>query len=198
MEDHGASVIDVLKGLADESRIRILALLASREASVEELAVNLHLRPPTVSHHLGRLKAVGLVSMRQDGTTHLYRFEPERLREFNRNLEPERLVALAPKPVSGEDPFEAKVLRDFFVGDTLKEIPASRKKRLVVLRWLANQFEPGVRYSERTINDVIMRHYRDFATLRRELIINKLMDRYRGEYWRTASEEESPAGTGMS
>ncbi len=182
------SVVESLKVLADESRIRILALLAAHESSVEELADRLGLRPPTVSHHLSRLKGLGLVSMRRQGTTHLYRFEPERLRDVNRSLEPERLAALAGTPDPGEDPFAAKVLRDFFIGERLKDIPASRTKRRVVLEWLVRRFEPGVRYPERTVNEVLSHHHPDFATLRRELIVNRLMDRAGGEYWRTDAD----------
>jgi DNA-binding HxlR family transcriptional regulator len=189
------SIVDVLKVLADASRIRILATLAAHEASVEQLAETLSLRPPTISHHLSRLKALGLVSMRREGTTHMYRFEPERLRELNRTLEPERFAALAASSRAGADPFRAKVLRDFFVGETLKDIPANRAKRLVILEWLADHFEPGVRYPEGAVNEVIRRHHPDFATLRRELIINGLMDRYAGVYWRTEAAPAEPTET---
>ncbi|MDB5097460.1 MAG: ArsR family transcriptional regulator, partial [Cyanobacteria bacterium RYN_339] len=68
--------------------------------------------------------------------------------------------------------------------ERLKEIPASRKKREVVLRWLADRFEIGPRYAEREVNEVIKRHHPDFATLRRELIGANLMQREAGEYWR--------------
>ncbi len=177
--------------LADESRIRILALLAARESSVEELADRLGLRSPTVSHHLARLKGLGPLSMRREGTTHVYRFEPDRLSDVNRSLDPERWAGLAGSPDAEDDPFAAKVLRDVFVGKTLKDIPASRAKRRVVLEWLAGRLEPGVRYPERAVNEVLRQHHPDFATLRRELIVSGLMDRAGGTYWRTASQTDS-------
>src|SRR5215203_4467166 len=81
------------KALADESRLRLAGLLATAERSVEELATLLELRPPTVSHHLAKLRAVGLVKMRSDGTSHLYRLDGDALRRFSRQaLHVERLV----------------------------------------------------------------------------------------------------------
>ena len=82
------------------------------------------------------------------------------------------------------DAWERKVLKDFFEGTRLKEIPASRKKRSVIINWLANQFEPGVRYPEAQVNEIIERHHPDTAWLRRELIAEKLMQRENGMYWR--------------
>ncbi len=60
------------KALADETRLRIVALLAGREQSVEEIAAALSLRLPSVSHHLQRLRDLTLVEMRAEGTTHYY------------------------------------------------------------------------------------------------------------------------------
>jgi len=82
------------------------------------------------------------------------------------------------------DAWERKVLRDFFEGTRLKEIPASRKKRSVILRWLATQFEQGILYKEAQVNEIIERHHPDTAWLRRELIAEKLMQRENGMYWR--------------
>lgn len=80
--------------------------------------------------------------------------------------------------------WESKALKNYFEGECLKEIPASRKKRLVILKWLANQFEVGVNYSERLVNDILKRYHPDCATLRRELIASQLMQRENGVYWR--------------
>lgn len=72
------------------------------------------------------------------------------------------------------DAWERKVLRDFFEGTRLKEIPASPKKRLVILKWLARQFEYGHTYTEAQVNEIIQRHHPDSASLRRELISDKV------------------------
>ena len=80
--------------------------------------------------------------------------------------------------------------RDFLNGDELKEIPASRKKRLVILRWLVNKFDFGVQYPEAQVNEIIKRHHPDFATLRREFIGNGLMERENAVYWRVEDKVE--------
>src|SRR5581483_7941039 len=129
------------KALADESRLRILGLLATQPRSVEELAALLDLSAPTVSHHLSRLKELGLVRMQPEGTTHLYALDATVLRRLSQALLAQDRVASLARDVEGSA-WERKVLRDFFQGERLKEIPASRKKRLVILRWLAGQFEP--------------------------------------------------------
>ena len=75
---------------------------------------------------------------RRDGTTHLYRLDADKLRALSRTaLELAELSTLADDAQA--DVWERKVLRDFFVGERLKEIPAARKKRYVVLRWLATR-----------------------------------------------------------
>jgi hypothetical protein len=76
------------------------------------------------------------------------------------------------------------ILKDFFEGQRLKEIPSSRKKREVVLRWLASQFERDRQYPEKELNAVIQRHHPDYATLRRELIGAELLRRDAGVYWK--------------
>jgi hypothetical protein len=158
----------------------MVGLLAERERSVEELATLLGLTAPTVSHHLNKLKGLGLVRLRPEGTTHLYRLDPEALRRMSRDvLSPERMATLAPPAAGAADVWERKVLNDFFDGERLKEIPASRKKRLVVLQWLARRFDPQARYTEREVNEVLMRHHPDAATLRRELVGNQLVRRRR-------------------
>ena len=72
-------------------------------------------------------------------------------------------------------------------GDRLVGIPAQRKKRVAVLRWLAEDFRPGRKYSEAEVNQIISRRHPDFATLRRYLVDEELMQRSRGIYWRTGS-----------
>ena len=87
---------------------------------------------------------------------------------------------------TGFEAWEQKVLRDFFDGERLKEIPASRKKRAVILKRLADQFSSGARYRETQVNEVLLRHHPDPATLRRELVGAGLLQREQSIYWRPA------------
>lgn len=182
-------VVEYMKAVGHEARLRLLGLLATGERSVGELAEIMGLREPTISHHLAKLAGVGLVRMRAEGTVHHYRLETEGLQALSRDLfTPERLVAFA--PAASANAWEEKVLHTFLVDGKLTRIPAARKKRDVVLRWLAEQFEPGRRYPEREVNELIGRYHRDFATLRRELVDGRWMTRAEGVYWRVDPEPD--------
>lgn len=174
-----------LKALADESRLKLVGLLAERERSVGELAEAVGLREPTVSHHLAKLAAVELVEMRSEGTTHYYRLRTKALQRLGREvLSTERIAAFAAD--AGEDAWRRKVLHTFLEGERLTKIPDTRKKRQVILEWLAERFEVGPEYPESQVNEVIRRHHPDTATLRRELVGARLLRRDRGIYWRVA------------
>ena len=188
------------KALADESRLRIVGLLADQERSVEELAERLELTPPTVSHHLNRLKEIGLVEMEARGTTHLYRLDVKALNGFKKEVfSAERIAALAsaetPAAAGDEDDeYARRVMRDYFDGETLKQVPMQRKKRNVVLRWLAERFEHDRKYSEKEVNAIIKRHHEDSAWLRRELVDGRLMRREGGLYWRVPDPVSASVG----
>jgi DNA-binding transcriptional ArsR family regulator len=177
--------VSFFRSLADENRLRILGIVAGRECSVEELAAMLDLKPPTVSHHLMGLKQLGLVQMRAEGTTHLYRLDLENLRAMCREtLAPEQIVTFGDDVAA--EAWENQVLKNFFDGERLKEIPSSLKKRQPVLKWLATRFEPGVRYPESEVNSILQRHHPDCAALRRYLIEDGYLKRDHGVYWRDA------------
>ena len=48
------TLLQLFKALANEDRLKILGILATRERSIGELATLLDLKAPTVSHHLSR------------------------------------------------------------------------------------------------------------------------------------------------
>ncbi len=180
------TLLQFFKVLANENRLKILGVLADRECGVEELAALLDLKAPTVSHHLDRLRELGLVDMRTDGNDHLHRLSADGLQRMSRSVfasfSPEAVVSLADGVEI--DAWEQKVLRAFVEGDAIKAVPAGYKKRLVILKWLVNKFEEGVKYSEREINEIIGRHHPDYCLFRREFIMNGLMERDEGVYWR--------------
>jgi predicted transcriptional regulator len=172
-----------LKLLANEARLKLLGLVAAQERSVGELAEIMELKEPTVSHHLARLSEAGLVRMRREGNVHFYALDSDRLQQLSRDLfTPEKVASLAEQTDTGA--WERKVLRTYLDGERLTKIPDVRKKRDVILAWLAERFEHGRRYAEREVNEVIGRHHPDYATLRRELIGARLMERESGVYWR--------------
>ena len=177
-----------LKALANESRLRVVGLLLQRAYHVKELATELQLKEPTVCHHLACLAQVGLVEMSARGNVHYYRLRERELRRFGRLIFRERGGAITSATQHPQD-WASRVLGNYLEGEALKTMPASRRKRWVVLKWLADKFAPGKRYREAEVNQLIQRHYWDSATLRRELIGYRMLNRSEGVYWRQPEEE---------
>lgn len=168
-------VAHLFKALSDPARLRILGLLAERPHAGHELAEKLSLTPPTISHHMRRLTDAGLVEVTPEAQSRIYTLRAETLRDASRAISSE---ASNPSPVREEN----DVVRAFFDGDRLRQIPASRKKRVIVLQRLLERFVPGQDYSEREVNELLKAAHDDFATLRRELVDYGFMSRDRGIY----------------
>jgi DNA-binding transcriptional ArsR family regulator len=66
-----------LSALGDGTRLAIFQSLAERPRAVGELAAELPVSRPAVSHHLKVLKAAGLVTEQAQGTRRIYRLNPD-------------------------------------------------------------------------------------------------------------------------
>jgi hypothetical protein len=169
----------LFKALADPARLRILGLLAERPLAGHELADRLDLTPPTISHHMRRLVAARLVDVVPDAQSRIYSLRTDAIREIS--------TSVLNQQAAPESEEENAVLRAFFDGPRLRQIPASRKKRVVVLRRLLERFAPGRDYTEAEVNEMLRVAHDDVATLRRELVDYGFMARDRGIY-RLATE----------
>ncbi len=181
-------LLTFFKALADANRLKIIGLLSQQPYSVEQLAALLNLRPPTVSHHLKLLSEAGLVSARAESYYNVYQLESGALEQIATSLLAQDKL---PKMASDVDmeAYDKMVLRNVMLPDgRLKVIPAQRKKREVVLRHILKEFQLGIRYTEQQVNEILTRFHNDTATLRREMIVYKLMDRAEGEYWKIENE----------
>lgn len=184
MTDHDTTaLLRHFKALGNESRLKLVGLIADRERNVQELAALLALKEPTVSHHLAILKNAGLLAMRVEGNTHWYRLDLDALRRINRSVFSADLSRV-PYEVDGQV-WEREILRNFIEDDRLTKIPDTRKKRWVLLKWLTRRFALDTRYSEAEVNAVLKRHHPDAATLRRELVGYRMLERNKGIYRRT-------------
>jgi hypothetical protein len=105
-------------------------------------------------------------------------------------FEPAQLQALT-IGVQAAD-WEIKVLKSFVKDDRIIEIPASRRKRLVLLQWLVQKFEIDRDYPELELNTILKNYHEDSATLRREFIGYKLMTRTNSIYQRLPRAEWLP------
>lgn len=91
----------------------------------------------------------------------------------------------APSTEHDDVPESARKVMAAFVKDgRLEAIPTSHAKRMVILDWLAQEFEPGRRYSETMVNLIIGLRHADTAALRRYLVDAEFLAREAGEYWR--------------
>lgn len=77
-------------------------------------------------------------------------------------------------------------LRPFIRDGRISAIPAKRALRLLLLDLVAQAFEPGRRYSELAVNEILKALYDDHAALRRYLVDEDLLSRTPdGTYWRS-------------
>lgn len=183
---YSEDLLQFFKALADANRLKIVGLLAQGPKSVEQLAEMLNLHSSTVSHHLARLAKAGLVTARAKGYYSVYQLETKALEEMaQRLLAKENLPAAA--AAVDIDAYDRKVLKNYLtVEGRLRDFPVQQKKLEVILRYIVQAFEPGLRYREKQVNEILSRFNDDTARLRRNLIEFKLMDRQGGggEYWR--------------
>ena len=82
------------------------------------------------------------------------------------------------------------MLRSYFKDGRLAVMPRAGRKRRIVLDFVAQEFEPGVRYTEVDVNLALRRIWPDVAALRRYLVDEGLLARAEGMYWRVGGSVE--------
>lgn len=87
--------------------------------------------------------------------------------------------------VEVDDDERQKVIQRFIQDGRLLQMPAKREKRLMVLDRIAQSFEPGRRYPELEVNEVLRGFDDDVATLRRYLVDHDFLTRENNVYWRS-------------
>ena len=178
MSDAGPEALVGL--LAEDSRLKVLSAVALGATGESEIVAATALEPKTVRKALDRLIRGGIVEATPDARL---RVVTERFKEAA-----QRAAAARPQPRPedlGATAGQAGVLRNYLVDGRLTHIPAARSKRLVVLDFLAGQFEPGRTYPEEQVNYTLGRFHADYAALRRYLVEEELLERRDGFYWRT-------------
>jgi hypothetical protein len=168
----------VLVGLlADDDRRKVVAALTLGATGVDDVARATDLTPDRAGRALARLVDAGLVVASESGGLAVDGEAFRRAARQSRARPPSEEHA-------GEPPDRRKVLDAFVRAGRITSIPATRSKRRVLLDWVAQDFEPGQRYSEAQVNAILEQHHADTATLRRYLVDEELLDRAAGEYWR--------------
>lgn len=76
---------NMLRLLADRTRLAILAMLDNEELSVSTIAERLNRPMPAISQHLAKLRTAGLVQVRKQGTTSFYSQPDDHLNQLVTN-----------------------------------------------------------------------------------------------------------------
>ena len=63
--------------------------------------------------------------------------------------------------------------------DEIMRWPKKPSDKKIVINWLSNKFNGGIKYSEKEVNEILDRHhsFNDIELLRRELISRKFLSR---------------------
>lgn len=196
-------LVTFYKALGDPTRVRILAILANGPLHGQALAGKLGVTPPTITHHMAKLREAGIVYERRDkNTIYFYLHEANMKRQTQailnvleraKDFSEEGLFAQAEE---NHDQRRAQmaaehmhVIKSFLTPDgKLKQIPSQRKKKLIVFEHMVRGLEHGRKYKEQEINDYIRQFHEDYATIRREFVMNHYMYREDGIYELTPEE----------
>jgi hypothetical protein len=165
--------------LADGDRRSVFAalVLGATDPDAVRRSSGLEVRP--AQRALQRLVDAGIVVRGDDGTVHLLGESFALAARAEAEREPG-------SDEHREEPTEvARVLRAFVRDGRLVSIPTVHSKRLVVLDRLSQRFEPGRRYSEQRVNQILGQVHADTAALRRYLVDDDFLTRDAGAYWRS-------------
>lgn len=80
------SVVRLHRALGDDTRLKILKLLAGRDLYLTEIAQQLELSKPTIKHHLALLRSAGLVTITESGTVVYYSLRRNRLDDASADI----------------------------------------------------------------------------------------------------------------
>lgn len=165
--------------LADPDRRAAFAALVLGADSIDEVVARTGLPVPRVTTAVGRLASAGLV-VELDGALHVLGEAFALAARAAKSAARDGVVV--PGGVEGE---AAKVFAAFVRDGRITQIPAAHGKRLVLLDWLAQDFEIGRRYSEKMVNLILGKRHADTAAWRRYLVDEGFLSREHGEYWRS-------------
>ncbi|MBQ8212754.1 MAG: DUF2087 domain-containing protein [Clostridia bacterium] len=170
--------LELLKLLADETRLDILNILLREDSYVEKISCDLSLTPATICYHLKKMEAAGVVNCSRSQFYIIY--------SLNREIFDKPLYELIKKDTAVIDPdekYRKEILSNFFKYGKLTQLPTQRKKREIVLQEIAKQLEANRTYDEKEINEIIHRFHEDHCLIRREMIACGILTREKETYW---------------
>jgi biotin operon repressor len=180
-EDPMPGLVRLFKGLADPTRLRMLAAMVDRPRCGQDLAAEVGVSPATVSHHLRVLSDAGLLVETRQPPYVFYQLDLEGLQGAVKAVSsPKRVRELA--TTAAVDDNTRDVLRAFFDGPRLLSLPVQRRKKDIVLEEVLRRLPRRREYKETELNRFIEVVHPDFCTIRREWIMGGYMEREAGVY----------------
>jgi predicted transcriptional regulator len=174
--------IEIIKSLADTSRLRVLNSLMIKPQYVEELANRMNLAVSTVSFHLKKLEKAGLINKQKEQYYVIYSLN-EGL--FNKSLR--ELTSFENIELFSEEErvkkYRDKVIKVFMKKGRLTKLPVQHKKKLIILEEFLKLFKKNKQYVEKEVDEIIHTIYDDHCLIRRLLIEEKYMRRDGNKYW---------------
>jgi len=165
--------------LADDSRRKVVAALVLGASELGDIISAAGIDARSAVDAISRLSSSGLVVVGSDGTHVLVDAA------FGAAAR-----SAAPSEPLPEDEAE-RIIATFVRGGRLVSFPTQHSKRLVILDVMAQDFEPGLRYSELEVNAIVGRWHDDYAAIRRWLVDTSFLTREGGVYWRSGGTVEN-------
>jgi hypothetical protein len=186
-------LVRLFKGLADPTRLRMLAAMVDRPRCGQDLAAEVGVSPATISHHLRVLADAKLVVETRQPPYSFYQLDLAGLQDAVKAVStPKRVRELATTAPVDDDTRD--VLRAFFDGPRLLALPVQRRKKEIVLEEVLRRLPRRREYREPELNRFIEAVHPDFCTIRREWIMGRYMERKDGIYKLAARGKEVLGG----
>lgn len=189
-------IVNFHKVVGDLTRLRILLVLKEKPLCGMEIAERIGVTTATISHHMQKLKDIAVVYDRREKNTIYFHVDLKTLERKAGSI-----MTMIHKGESSEDVVNIdkknkereNVLNNFFTSDMkLKNIPAQRKKKRMIFEKMIEDLQIGKEYTEKEINEHILQYHKDFATIRREFIVNHYFHRENGIYTLNPREVWAP------
>lgn len=180
IEESDIRFLRLAAALADWRMHRMLEVMGDqRLQSMDDLQAESGMGADEVGRQLQVLGAAGVLRTLRDGATRRYQLDYGPLINLGVRLDAESNEGGRIPPAG---------LKQFFRDDRIVQIPAARKKQIELLQWLVDDFSFDTDYPEAEVNAILARRHPDFATLRRDLVDECLMERTAGVYRRTRAQ----------
>ncbi|CQR48436.1 HTH-type transcriptional repressor CzrA [Paraliobacillus sp. PM-2] len=174
-------LVNYHKALGDPTRIRIIVLLQQKPLHGQAIAHKLGLKPATITHHMSKLRNIGLVYQRRDKNTIYFYLDQKKLEQSAAAITQLGVHTMFKQEMTKEE--KDAIIKNFLLPDgTLKHLPSQQKKKILILAYLIRDIQPHHIYSEHEINVYIRQYHEDYATIRREWVMHQFMFRKNNAY----------------